>query len=285
MDADLSHPPEDIPRLYEFLMQGADFVIGSRYVRGGSTDAKWSFYRWLNSKVAILLSCGLTSLKDPMSGFFGFPRRILDDSSELIPIGYKIGLEILVKARCQKIVEIPIAFVERTKGKSKLTLQQQLNYLRHLRRLYRFQFPQLAEIIHFASVGSSGMVVDLLVYLMLTYGVGIHHQLARAMGFTIAASWNWFLNRWITFLGGRDKHWRRQWLEFVITALVGFTINWGSYKVLTDYVPFMMEHHIVAFFVGTLLGAAFNYSFSRWFVFRPFDEALASSGDSRRRGG
>lgn len=57
MDEDLSHPPEDIPNLVRHIRAGADFVVGSRYVKGGSTDAQWSIFRWLNSKVATPLSC------------------------------------------------------------------------------------------------------------------------------------------------------------------------------------------------------------------------------------
>jgi len=274
MDADLSHPPEDIPHLLHQLKEGADFVVGSRYVKGGSTDAEWGIFRWLNSKVATLLARGLTNLKDPMAGFFGFPRRILDGDPQLLPIGYKICLEILVKTNCRKVVEIPIAFSERTRGESKLTLQQQLYYLRHLRRLYRFRFPLAAEIIQFAMVGSSGTIIDLVFFLSLTYGAGIDHQLARALSFIVAASSNWFLNRWFTFLDGRDKPWKKQWFEFLITACVGFTVNWGSYKLLTDYVPYLTQHHVVAFFIGILLGMGSNYILSRQFVFRPFDEAV-----------
>jgi dolichol-phosphate mannosyltransferase len=68
-----------------------------------------------------------------MAGFFGFPRSILNEATQLVPIGYKIGLEILVKAKCRRVVEIPIAFAERVKGESKLSLKQQVLYLQHLR--------------------------------------------------------------------------------------------------------------------------------------------------------
>src|SRR4029450_4981417 len=66
MDADLSHPPEAIPQLIERLKAGAGFVIGSRYVAGGSTDASWGLFRWLNSKVATVLARPFTSARDPM---------------------------------------------------------------------------------------------------------------------------------------------------------------------------------------------------------------------------
>jgi dolichol-phosphate mannosyltransferase len=274
MDADLSHPPEDIPRIVECLKGGADFVVGSRYVRGGSTDAQWGLFRWLNSKVATILARGLTNLKDPMAGFFGFPRRILDGAPQLVPVGYKIGLEILVKAKCEKVEEIPISFAERIKGESKLTLKQQLLYLQHLRRLYRFCYPQAAEIVQFSAVGSSGVIVDLVIFLVLVYGASVDHQIARGISFVGAASWNWFLNRWFTFVAGRDKQWGTQWVQFLAAASIGFAFNWGSYKLLTDYVSYMAEHHLVAFFIGILLGLGSNYTMSRRLVFRPFDEFI-----------
>ncbi|MEL7462416.1 MAG: glycosyltransferase, partial [Pseudomonadota bacterium] len=70
MDCDLSHPPEAIPQMIFALAGGQRFVIGSRYVKGGSTDDDWGFFRWLNSIIATLLARPLTSAKDPMSGFF-----------------------------------------------------------------------------------------------------------------------------------------------------------------------------------------------------------------------
>jgi dolichol-phosphate mannosyltransferase len=277
MDADLSHPPETIPEMVNLLKGGADFVVGSRYVKGGSTDAKWGVFRWVNSKVATLLARGLTNLKDPMAGFFCFPRAILDGASELLPVGYKIGLEILVKARCRNLIEIPISFAERVKGKSKLSLKQQVLYLQHLRRLYRFRYPQTAEIVQFAAVGSSGVIVDLAFFLGFTLFAGINHQSARAMSFVAAASWNWYLNRWFTFLSGRDQQWGTQWIQFLLAATLGFTVNWGSYKLLTDYVPWFTEHHLAAFFVGIVLGMGLNYTLCRWFVFRPFEEKLGGT--------
>lgn len=140
MDADLSHPPDAIPALVAPLRAGADFVIGSRYVRGGSTEEGWGVYRWLNSKVATLLARPLARVNDPMAGFFALTRERLALAQALDPIGYKIGLELLVKCGCRRVVEVPIHFRNRLHGESKLTLKEQINYLRHLLRLYRFRF-------------------------------------------------------------------------------------------------------------------------------------------------
>jgi len=123
MDADLSHPPEKIPELVEVIRTaGADFVIGSRYLPGGGTDERWGLFRWLNSKVATLMARPLTSARDPLAGFFALQRaRYLESSSSLDPIGYKIGLELIVKCKCRKIAEVPIFFGNRLKGESKLS--------------------------------------------------------------------------------------------------------------------------------------------------------------------
>jgi len=139
MDADLSHPPEQIPALVAALDgPGVDFVVGSRYVAGGSTEEGWGLLRQLNSRVASALARPLTRIRDPMAGFFGIRRRrVLAARERLDPVGYKIGLELLVKCECRGVVEVPIRFARRHRGRSKLDLGEQLAYLRHLARLYR----------------------------------------------------------------------------------------------------------------------------------------------------
>src|SRR5690349_15415001 len=107
MDADLSHPPEALPGMLTKLREGADFVLGSRYVRGGTTSDDWGVLRWLNSRVATWLARPLTSVRDPMSGFFALRRSTFEAGREFNPIGYKIGLELIVKCGCERVVEVP----------------------------------------------------------------------------------------------------------------------------------------------------------------------------------
>jgi len=140
MDADLSHPPEKIPEMLVALEKGADFVMGSRYVPGGLTGASWGLFRWLNSQVATMLARPFTSVKDPMSGFFALPRTTFESARDLNPIGYKIGLELMVKCNLFRIEEIPIHFENRQFGESKLTLTQQKKYIQHLFRLFIYKY-------------------------------------------------------------------------------------------------------------------------------------------------
>jgi dolichol-phosphate mannosyltransferase len=139
MDADLSHPPEAIADMQNEIRNGADFVVGSRYVSGGSTADNWGVLRFVNSWVATTMARPLTAITDPMSGFFALPRHVFERAREPSPLGYKIGLELLVRCACKNVREVPIHFVNRVRGESKLTLKQQLLYVRHLLRLYRFK--------------------------------------------------------------------------------------------------------------------------------------------------
>lgn len=140
MDADLSHPPEKLPDLIASLKDPAiDFVIGSRYVVGGRTDSEWGWFRRLNSRVATWLARPFSRARDPLAGYFALSRERYEECELLNPIGYKIGLEILVKSRCQNVAEVPIAFADRQRGESKLTLSEQLRYLHHLAKLAWFK--------------------------------------------------------------------------------------------------------------------------------------------------
>ena len=151
MDADLSHPPEALPELIAPLTEPeTEMVVGSRYVDGGSTDSSWGPFRRLNSRVATWLARPFTRITDPMAGFFAIPRKVFQRMSAGDPVGYKIGLEILVKADCRQVAEIPIHFADRQRGESKLSLKEQCNYLRHLLRLGKFKFPGPLQFAQFA---------------------------------------------------------------------------------------------------------------------------------------
>jgi len=138
MDADLSHPPEAIPKLLEVMRDPqVEMAIGSRFVPGGKVDLHWPLHRRLNSWVGRMLARPLTGVKDMMAGFFCVRRRDLM-FDRLRPVGYKIALELIVRHRWKNVVEIPITFSDRAAGATKLTVGEQLRYLRHLWRLYTY---------------------------------------------------------------------------------------------------------------------------------------------------
>jgi dolichol-phosphate mannosyltransferase len=142
MDADLSHPPERINDLLAPLRAGeADLVIGSRYVTGGSTPG-WPIWRRMLSRAGSGLAYPLTGVHDCMCGFFAIARsRLLDLAGPAI--GFKIAFEIIVRGRpALRVVEIPIVFRDRARGRSKMSFGIALQFfcrwfLSVCRRLWR----------------------------------------------------------------------------------------------------------------------------------------------------
>lgn len=136
MDADLSHSPHLIPTLLAPLAAGNyDMVIGSRYQVGGRTP-DWPLVRRFGSQLASLPARLLTSVRDPLSGFFAIDRdrlRALADNMS----GFKIGLAILAgTAEPLRVLEIPITFVDRHTGTSKMNFNVFKEYLLQLGRLF-----------------------------------------------------------------------------------------------------------------------------------------------------
>ena len=304
MDADLSHPPEAIPAMVAALQgrepvvaelvrvqpasekaevsrlqlpgnsqprlhnEPADFVVGSRYVAGGQTEDDWGLFRWLNSRAATWLARPLTRLSDPMAGFFALRRTDFEAHADnLNPIGYKIGLELLIKCGCRRVVEIPIHFRNRLHGESKLSFREQLNYLRHLGRLYAFRFPTALQFARFGIVGLSGMAVDLtMLWLLLSAGMSL--PLASVAAIWIAMSSNFLGNRAWTFAGCRRDSWFRQYAVFCGSCLCGALLNWTTRVLLWRYVPFFTEHALAAAAVGVAAGTLSNFTLCRLIVFR-----------------
>jgi dolichol-phosphate mannosyltransferase len=265
MDADLSHPPEVLPAMLAKLDGGADFVLGSRYVSGGTTSDDWGFLRWANSRVATLLAMPLTSVRDPMSGFFALRRSTFDLGKDFNPVGYKIGLELIVKCRCERVVELPINFEDRRFGKSKLTLQQQMLYLRHLRRLYIFKFGAWSQLMQFLVVGALGTVVNL-VTLSALMALTVPQRPAIAAAIFLAMCSNFVLNRRFSFSHSRHRPWLRQFVGFAAASSIGALINYATTLFVAGQVPGLRVQ--MAALVGIAVGTLFNFTASRYLVFR-----------------
>jgi dolichol-phosphate mannosyltransferase len=125
MDADLSHNPDDIPGFLEEI-ESYDLVIGSRY-KTGVNVINWPFNRLLLSLMANWYTRMITGLpiRDCTSGFKCFRREVLEhiDLDNISSDGYSFQIEMTYKAwkRKYKILELPIIFVDRVKGDSKMT--------------------------------------------------------------------------------------------------------------------------------------------------------------------
>lgn len=144
MDADLQHPPESVPSLFDSLKTHS-FVIGTRYAPGVGIDKDWPLYRRVISSTARMMARPLTIASDPMSGFFGLQKKYLNQANEkdINSSGFKIALELLAKLPLPKentLGEIPFSFGVRTEGESKLSGKVIIQYLQQLKELYIFKF-------------------------------------------------------------------------------------------------------------------------------------------------
>jgi dolichol-phosphate mannosyltransferase len=277
MDADLSHPPEKVPELIETLdAADVDFVIGSRYVAGGDTDGRWGLLRWLNSRAATLLARPFTSARDPMAGFFALRRETFRRAEELNPVGYKIGLELLVKCGCRRVHEVPIFFHQRLHGESKLSWKEQLNYLRHLARLAEYRLRHLPRLPKFVAVGVSGSVVDLAVFAAIMLILPV--PAARAIAIWAAMTWNFYWNRRWTFFESRQESIARQYALFCLACLLGAAVSWSVSVGLWRYVPMFTARPLLAAILGVVAGTAFNFAASCRFVFRRSPLSLGGHG-------
>jgi dolichol-phosphate mannosyltransferase len=136
MDADLQHPPELVVKMLEVARERqADIVIASRYVKGGSDGGLSSPSRkflsfaskWL---VTVLFFPRLMRVTDPLTGYFVARRSVLEGVI-LRPIGFKILLEILIRSKWKRSVDVPMKFERRAEGESKATFKQGTDFLRH----------------------------------------------------------------------------------------------------------------------------------------------------------
>jgi dolichol-phosphate mannosyltransferase len=135
MDADFSHPPALVPRMFATLTAtGADVVVASRYISGGSTPG-WPLRRRMLSRLACLLALPLSPIRDAASGFF-VVRRDIAQAVTIKAGGFKICLELLVRGWPQRLVELPYRFDDRELGESKMSLREAVGYLVQLRDLY-----------------------------------------------------------------------------------------------------------------------------------------------------
>ncbi len=128
MDADLSHNPDDLVRLYNACaVEGVGMTVGSRYVRGGSVR-DWAWHRiaisWFASLyVRTILWLGVM---DTTAGFVCYRSITLAqldlDAIKFIGYAFQIEMKYRVKRKGLRIVEVPITFIDRVKGKSKMSM-------------------------------------------------------------------------------------------------------------------------------------------------------------------
>lgn len=254
MDADLQHPPEQVPDLLDPLVRDeAEFVIGSRYVQGASTDGKWGWLRKANSWLATLLARPFAGpTRDPMSGFFALSQQTYFRATRLNPTGYKIALELMCKCRVRRVCEVPIHFSLRGAGESKMSITQQVRYLDHLSRLYDFFFPVASPWVKFIVATACAWLIAFGLYVRLV-AVDVSPVFAPTLAFLPAVFMSAAFHLHSLRQQGRPMWSRRDWSDFS-TLMLG---EWAVCTVASRWIGTHIEHlTVIQYFLATFGAAA-----------------------------
>jgi dolichol-phosphate mannosyltransferase len=268
IDADLQHDEKILPHMLAWLRAGgAELVVGSRYVAGGSADS-FSRGRGILSRAATWLARTLTrvQLTDPMSGFFMMRRESFDRlAPELTTQGFKILLDIAITAGGRlRVVEHPYVFGARQHGESKLDAQVGLDFIGLL--LGKLTGGLITpRFVSFGFVGALGLIVHLGV-LRGALAFALAFPLAQSLATFVAMTGNFLLNNRLTYRDRRLSGWMmlRGLTGFYVISLVGALSNVGIASWLYAHDPVWW----LAGLAGAVMGAVWNYSMSNLLVWR-----------------
>ena len=281
MDADFSHKPADVPRLIAALGQGADFVIGSRYVSGGTIPQEWALHRRLNSRFGNLVAryvAGIYGVHDCTAGFRAIRATVLRgiDMQSFRVQGYAFQIALLhaAVAAGAKVVELPVDFVDRRAGESKLGIKDIVEFFTSAAWI-RFQSSKV--FIKFCLVGASGVAVNLGLFTALLAS-GINKFVASPIAIQCSILTNFFANNYWTFrrrnLTGA-LHARG--LRFNVVSILSLAISTLTFVILSRALPRLAPQLVQL--IGIVPATLVNYFLNSYWTFR--DEGHE---ESRARG-
>ena len=283
MDADLSHDPEDIPKLLNAIKQGADYVIGGRYLVTSKIDADWPLSRIWMSHLANFTARKLVgidaSITDLTGGFKAIRKSALKeiDLHEVNATGFVFQVSLLhtfLKAGFT-IKEVPISFKKRLHGKSKLKIKDITEFAYQTYKLN--PNAPIQRFVRFATVGLIGTIVNIAILSLLYKGLKLDPLLSSAVAIEVSIINNFFLNHYYTFRGYGAYHIRQlnnqkkllsKLLKFNIATLGGAAINFGVFSILFK---FWHIDYLIADILAIIIALSWNYYASIHFIWNSMD--------------
>jgi len=171
--------------------------------------------------------------------------------------------------------------LEKTRDESKLSFRKQWSYIKHVKRLTDDRYGWLSHLAQFCSVGLTGMMVDLSMYsflLKITAALSFSLYLSRATAIVTAMTWNFWVNRRLTFSYSRYGNPIKQYIRFVATCSAGGAINWCVAVGLVRFVPIFSQRVLISAVVGIAAGTLLNFSMSLHWVFARPNAASKQAG-------
>jgi dolichol-phosphate mannosyltransferase len=270
IDADFSHPPVLIPRMFEEIRKGNDIVIGSRYMEGGGIG-KWPLKRRVISIGATFLGRLLfPDITDPVSGFFAVRKQVVE-KAPLKPRGYKILLEVLGKGTWENDKELPFEFIDREIGSSKMRMRTIIEYAQQVADIALYSFVnhgsaawrEWKRVFKFGIVGISGIVVNLGILFLLVEFSALNKDLASPIAIELSVLNNFIWNDLWTFGSAENQKVSSRWQRlatFNIVSVGGAAINYGIFLMLTAWFG---VYYMAAQLIGILLAFVWNFLINR----------------------
>lgn len=241
MDADFQHPPRFVKPMVDAYLAGADYCIGSRYIKGGSVPKEWALSRKAVSffgNLFIRLVLLKPSLHDLTTGFRltrvkGVLEKIdLDNLMEPRRFAYKVDLLYQSIKNSKKVVEVPLEFAPRTEEVSKFNPKEMISTFKVAIIL---GIKDKIKIIKFGTVGFTGFLVNFIL-LRVFRGMGLPEMACWFLSTELAIINNFIFNNIWTFKEAKIsgvKNWILKFLQFNLTSAgaLGIQTIFGSWGV------------------------------------------------------
>lgn len=266
LDADLSHDPAALPKFFGHISSGSDFVVGSRYIPGGSIPSNWGIHRKIFSVVGnaiVRFGLGFVRVHDWTGGYRVFRSEYFTRVKGRIArySGYVYQIAFLHRALLEgaNVSEVPIHFTDRRFGRSKIApLQYIMNVFDYVirARLYQMRHGPFAK---FAVVGTVGFVINTII-LEVGVGAGLHPAVSSAIGAECAIVSNFIFNNNWTFRNNRIRGLKviAKFFQFNATSLGALLIQSGTVALGT--VLFSTSLYRLYYLFGVGLGMIWNYT-------------------------
>ena len=273
-DADGSHQPKYIPQMLDKIKNGADVVVGSRYVKGGTMPKDWGFHRKLLSWGGNIIARSVLTpkYKDLTSGFRATKTQFLKkvDLNNILSkdYAYKIHIYWALHELGAKIIELPIEFIDRAKGESKLPKNSIID---SLRVVFTLRLRKLKCFIKMSCVGLVSLLLQLVIFNLLRLEVSV--TLASLISIECAIFNNFLLNNIITFkddkISGSDhKKLFSKFAQFNIASCGSMVIQAVMVKIATVLWGRDALIENISMMAGIGLGSVLNYFIYSRFIWK-----------------
>jgi dolichol-phosphate mannosyltransferase len=277
MDADFFHDPKKIPEFLAKIDEGNDFVIGTRYSKGGSIPANWGIHRkimsvWGNLLIRMILM--RFSIHDWTGGYRAIRKAVfLKEKDKLTAFsGYTFQVGSLLNAVQDgfKVAEVPFHATDRTMGKSKIPGIETI-----IKTLYYVITARIKELLFgpfgkFLVVGGTGFVIQAVILRILAEVFKFDPSIASLIGAVAAIFSNYNLNNFWTFKSERVKgvgQYLWKLLNFYATSAIGVIIIQTGIIFLGDTL-FGKQYYFLYFIFGTGVLLIYNFTVYRMIIWR-----------------